>query len=157
MWYFYLSEKIQKEPVMQELKNWTLVILAYIGLRFFKVKDLHSEVLTGELAEQYLYKLMRVDQVAEFITYHGLAKQFWHIITGDQGTREERTAQARDFMLAHTEFADWLPRHMPYIADQHKRQRLHLGFTQIDRMIDRDLEKSIRRRNKHSNVVRRED
>lgn len=129
--------------------------LAYLGLKGLPVSQLHSEVMAGSMSESALCSLMKVEQIPEFVKYHELVKGLVYMFSEDQNSAV--VSKATDYIEANPILGEWLNRHIRWLGSVTGRARLHTGLNQIDNMIARDLEKSINRRRRKDNVVRRDD
>ena len=113
-------------------------ILYTLGLYTFPTEDLYGAFLCGEISATTLFSLLRAKQIDSFLRLHDQIKQ----------AVENKMEGEQDFS---PKLLDAMVRTL-----QIDRRRLWLSLTQIDYLIDRDLEKQVKRTQGRENVIRRE-
>ena len=130
--------------------GWEMACMKW-NLKKYPVPDLHSKVMRGRLSEAGLYRLLRPNQVDEFIAYHEKVTVLLDLVD-ENGAQEE----TESFVKQNPELGlFWVNNGLYLIAD--KRRRTWAGLNQISNMIKRDLEKSVLHARGKDNIVRREN
>ena len=138
------------------LQRWAIIGLWKMGLYTFDPERLHQDYLMGELDAGLLLKLLDPGRIQDFIEYHSEIKgQFEASTELNSKGSEMLTAKLREYIENDPLLSRLLAANNGMLFSNQDRRRMFFALSQIDRLIEEDLEKLVNARQGKRNIVRR--